>query len=126
MLIIRFTDSYGHQEEIRFAEFGTLTDYLVYHLKHHGFGEGEWPSRWEELSYEELTDMVGDETADSSPDAYAIAKRYGKAVWSCGPGILPGWYAPQDLYEVLHRLWEYISQSWRDVEVIESKTPRAA
>jgi uncharacterized protein YbdZ (MbtH family) len=126
MLIIKFTDSYGHQEEIRFAEFETLSDYLAYHLKHHGFGEDERPSRWEELSYEELTDMVGDKAADSSPDAYAIAKRYGKAVWGCGPGIPTGWYAPQDLHEVLHCLWDYISQSWRDVEVVESKTRSAA
>jgi hypothetical protein len=26
MLIIKFTDSYGHQEEIRFAEFETLSE----------------------------------------------------------------------------------------------------
>ena len=120
MLIIRFTDSYGHQEELRFTEFETLSDYLAYHLRHHGFGDDERPSRWEELSYEELTDMLGDEAADSWSDACAIAERYGKAVWGCGPGIPAGWYTPQDLGEVLDRLWEYISQSWRDVEVIES------
>jgi hypothetical protein len=79
------------------------------------------------MTYEELTDMFGGEAAEHyPPDAYGIAKQYGKAVWGCGPGISTGWYAPQDIHEILHCLWEYISQSWRDVEVIESSTTMAA
>ena len=123
MLIIKFTDKYGHQEETQFPEFETLTEYLAYHLKYHGFGEGEQLTRWEEMTYEELTDMLGDEAVEHyPPDAYEIAKQHGKAVWGCGPGISTGWYAPQDIHEILHCLWEYISQSWRGVEVIESST----
>jgi hypothetical protein len=127
MLIIKFTDSSGYREEKQFYEFETLTEYLAYNLKYHGFGEGEHLSRWEEMTYEELTGMFGDEAAKQyPPDAYEIAKQYGKAVWGCGPGIPTGWYAPQDIHEVLHRLWEYISRAWRDVEVIESSTTMAA
>lgn len=121
MLILRFTDRYGHREDLEFAQFNSLTDYLKYQLHYHGFGEEVGESHWEELTYEELLERFGpDQVGSLFPTAVQIAQQYGSVVWGAGPGIGEGWYPPDAAGDVLFHLWEHISYTWRDVEIIET------
>ena len=121
MLILKFTDRYGRQETLEFPQFDSLSNYLKYQLRYHGFGEETGDSHWDEMTYEDLLERFGTERVGYLfPTAVEIAKQYGSVIWGYGPGVGEVWYPPHEVDEVLMQLWEHISLTWRDVEVIES------